>query len=59
MKEYIGEIIGAAAVILAAIIGLWAKKRKHNNQIIKKTNHSTIYQSNGSISINNPKDKKK
>jgi len=59
MKEYIGEIIGAAAVILAAIIGLWAKKRKHNNQIIKKTNHSTIYQANGSITINNHKDKKK
>lgn len=58
MKEYIGEIIGAAAVILAAIIGLWAKKRKHNNQIIKKTNHSSIYQANGSITINNPKDEK-
>jgi len=58
MKEYIGEIIGAAAVILAAIIGLWAKKRKNNNQIIKKTNHSSIYQANGSITINNPKDEK-
>ena len=58
MKEYIGEIIGAAAVILAAIIGLWAKKRKHNTQIIKKTDNSTIYQANGSITINNVKDEK-
>ncbi len=58
MKEYIGELIGAAAVILAAIIGLWAKKRNHNKQVIKKTDNSTIYQANGSITINKTKDEK-
>jgi hypothetical protein len=58
MKEYIGEIIGAAAVIIAAVIGLWAKKRKHNKQEIKKINNSTIYQANGSITINNSKEEK-
>lgn len=56
MEKYIGEIIGAAAVIIAAIIGLLAKNRSHNKQIVKRSENSTIYQANGSITN---KDKKK
>ena len=58
MNEYIGEIIGAIAVILAAVIGLFARKGYRNNQTIKKSDNSTIYQANGSITINGTKDKK-
>lgn len=57
MKEYIGEIIGAIAVIVAAIIGLFAKNKSRNKQTVKKSKNSTIYQANGSITIDN-KDKK-
>jgi len=57
MKEYIGEIIIASATIIAAIIGLLAKNRSHNKQIVKKSENSTNYQANGSITIDN-KDKK-
>ncbi len=59
MKEYIGEIIGAVAVILAAIIGLFAKKGSHNKQTIKKSDNNNIYQANGSITIGDTKDNKK
>ena len=59
MKEYIGEIIGAVAVILAAIIGLFAKKGCHNKQTIKKSDNNNIYQANGSITIGDTKDNKK
>jgi hypothetical protein len=59
MNEYIGEIIGAIAVILAAVIGLFARKGYRNNQTIKKSDNSTIYQANGSITINGKQDKKK
>lgn len=36
IKDYIGEIIGAAAVIIAALIGLLARKNSGNKQTIKK-----------------------
>lgn len=55
MKEYIGEIIIASATIIAAIIGLLAKNRSRNKQIVKKSENSTIYQANGSITINEEK----
>lgn len=58
MKEYIGEIIGAVAVIIAAIIGIYAKYGKHNKQTIKKVDNSTIYQANGSITTESKKEKK-
>ena len=58
MKEYIGEIIGAVAVILAAIIGLWAKKSHQNKQSINNVNNSNVNQANGSITIEEKKDKK-
>lgn len=58
MKEYIGELIGAVAVIIAAVIGLFAKKGKRNKQIIKKSDNSTIYQANGSINIGGNKGNK-
>ena len=51
MKEYIGEIIGGAAVIIAALIGLLAKKSKSNKQIAKSNKNSKIYQANGSINV--------
>lgn len=57
MKEYIGEIIGAVAVILAAVIGLIAKNKSRNKQIVKKSDNSTIYQANGSITMGDAKDK--
>lgn len=55
MKEYIGAIIGAIAVIIAAVIGLWAKNRNHNKQVIKKSSNSIIHQANGPITINKEK----
>lgn len=55
MKEYIGEIIIASATIIAAIIGLLAKNRSRNKQIVKKSENSSIYQANGSITINEEK----
>lgn len=59
MKEYIGEIIGAVAVIIAAVIGLFAKKEgNRNKQTVKDSSNSTIYQANGSITINGKQDKK-
>jgi hypothetical protein len=51
MKEYIGEIIGGAAVIIAALIGLLAKKSKNNKQVAKKMRNSSVNQANGSITI--------
>lgn len=53
MEKYIGEIIGAVAVIVAAIIGLLAKNKSRNKQTVKKSKNSTIYQANGSITIDN------
>ena len=58
MENYIGEIIGAVAIIIAAVIGLFAKKGKRNKQIIKNSNNSTIYQANGSINIGENKGNK-
>ena len=59
MKEYIGEIIGAVAVIIAAIIGLFARKNgNRNKQIVKDSKNNTIYQANGSITTGNKKEKK-
>lgn len=58
MKEYIGEIIGAIAVIIAAVIGLFARNRSHNKQIVKKTEDTTIYQANGSITVGDNNNKK-
>lgn len=59
MKEYIGEIIGAVAVIIAAIIGLFARKNgNRNKQIVKESKNSTIYQANGSITTGGKKEKK-
>lgn len=59
MENYIGEIIGAVAVIIAAVIGLFARKRgNRNKQTVKDSSNSTIYQANGSITIGeNKKDK--
>ena len=51
MKEYIIALIGAAAIIIAAVIGLFAKKGNKNKQIVKKADNSTTYQANGSITI--------
>lgn len=51
MEEYIGEIIGAAAVIIAALIGLIAKKGNRNKQVVKNAEKSTIYQANGDITV--------
>lgn len=59
MEKYIGEIIGAVAVIIAAIIGIYAKYGKHNKQTIKKVDNSTIYQANGDITKGDDKEKKK
>lgn len=56
MKEYIGEIIGAAAVIIAALIGLLAKKGSRNKQVVKNAENSTVYQANGDITIEKKKD---
>ena len=59
MKEYIGAIIGAVAVIIAAIIGLFARKNgNRNKQIVKDSKNSTIYQANGSITTGDKKEKK-
>lgn len=58
MEKYIGEIIGAVAVIIAAVIGLFAKKGKRNKQTIEKSDNSTIYQANGSINIGENKGNK-
>lgn len=56
MKEYIGEIIGAAAVIIAALIGLLAKKGNRNKQVVKNAENSTVYQANGDITVDRKKD---
>lgn len=56
IKDYIGEIIGAAAVIIAALIGLLARKNSGNKQTIKKAENSKVYQANGSISVKEGKD---
>ena len=58
MKEYIGEIIGAVAVIIAAVIGLFVRNKSQNKQIVKKSENSTIYQANGSITVSETKEKK-
>jgi hypothetical protein len=58
MKEYIGEIIGAIAVIIAAVIGLFARNKSQNKQIVKKSENSTIYQVNGSITVSETKEEK-
>ena len=58
MEKYIGEIIGAVAVIIASIIGIYSKYGKHNKQTIKKVDNSTIYQANGSITTESKKEKK-
>ena len=55
MKEYIGEIIGAAAVIIAALIGLLAKKGSRNKQVVKNAENSTVYQANGDITVDRKK----
>jgi len=55
MKEYIGEIIGAAAVIIAALIGLLAKKGNRNKQVVKNAENSTVYQANGDITVERKK----
>lgn len=59
MKEYIIALIGAAAIIIAAIIGLFAKNRSKNKQMVKKADNSTIYQANGSITIGEKADNKR
>lgn len=51
VKDYIGEIIGAAAVIIAALIGLLARKNSRNKQTVKKVENSKVYQANGSITV--------
>ena len=56
MKEYIGEIIGAAAVIIAALIGLLEKKGNRNKQVVKNAENSTVYQANGDITVERKKD---
>lgn len=56
MKEYIGEIIGAAAVIIAALIGLIAKKGSRNKQVIKNIENSTVNQANGDITVEKKND---
>ena len=58
MKDYIIALIGAAAIIIAAIIGLFAKKGRKNKQIVKKADNSTVYQANGSITIGDKENKK-
>lgn len=56
MEKYIGEIIGAAAVIIAALIGLFARKGSRNKQVAKNIDNSKVNQANGSIIINGKKD---
>lgn len=51
MENYIGEIIGAAAVIVAALIGLFARKDSRNKQVAKNIKNSKVNQVNGSITI--------
>ena len=51
MEKYIGEIIGAVAVIIAALIGLLAKKGSSNQQVAKNINNSKVNQANGSITV--------
>lgn len=55
MEEYIGEIIGATAIIIAALIGLIAKKGSRNKQVIKSAENSTVYQANGDITVERKK----
>jgi lipopolysaccharide export system protein LptC len=57
MKEYIGEIIGAVAVIIAAVIGLFARNKRRNKQIVNNSKNNTIYQANGTITVGDTKDK--
>lgn len=56
MEKYIGEIIGAAAVIIAALIGLFARKGSKNKQVAKNINNSKVNQANGSITIGGKED---
>ncbi len=56
MEKYIGEIIGAAAVIIAALIGLLARKGCKNKQVAKNINNSKVNQANGSITIGGKED---
>lgn len=56
MEKYIGEIIGAVAVIIAALIGLLAKKGSSNQQVAKNINNSEVNQANGSIIIHGKED---
>lgn len=51
VKDYISEIIGAAAVIIAALIGLLARKNSRNKKTVKKVENSKVYQANGSITV--------
>jgi len=57
MEKYIGEIIGAAAVIIAALIGLFARKGSKNKQVAKNINNGKVNQANGSITIGGKEDK--
>lgn len=51
LKNYIGELIGAAAVIIAALIGLLARKGIRNKQIAKNNKNSKVFQAGGSINV--------
>ncbi len=52
MEKYIGEIISAAAIIIAALIGLFARKGNKNKQVAKNINKSKVNQANGSMANN-------
>lgn len=49
MEKYIGEIISATAIIIAALIGLLAKKGSGNKQVANNISNSKVIQANGSI----------
>ena len=51
LKDYIGELIGAAAVIIAALIGLLARKGNRNKQIAKNNKDCKVFQAGGSINV--------
>ena len=56
MEKYIGEMIGAVAVIIAALIGLLVKKGSSNQQVAKNINNSKVNQANSSIIIHGKED---
>ena len=58
MKEHGGWIATIIAAIIAGVFGILKKSSNRNSQKIKNIKDSNIQQANGSITINEIKDKK-